>query len=483
MLASLLTLRLEPTSLGLAIIALGSAMLIGRREWLLALLIVCAVLQAPAALIVHAGTQVMGVTPFNLASLFVGAGLAIELFDRDSRLALGRIAGTAYVPWLAFFLFSAATAVLLPLLFDGVPVFPLYQKGEIARVPVANGLSISHFAQAISNLALAVCFAFAALSGARRGLSRVFAAGFAVALLATLAAGVYQRGAIFDWWRLADEFWGSNPSYNQYYTSPFGPYFGRVALPFIEPSYASVWFACIAAAATAVFVCLPLRRSWPALLVLLLALAGLLNTLGTSGMVAYLLALPLIALLRSRLRPAAEAASAQGAQGLVLAALAVAIVSCVVADYLWWQTDALYPVRVSLDFTWLKISWLADGPRVWSNLRALEIFAETYGLGAGAGSTRASSYFLSLLANTGIAGFALFAWGVARQWRAVWTGATSANLAGLAVFGATAACLIGVGGAIPDQSWPVLWMILLAGASLCGTPKTRLDTETSIHER
>jgi hypothetical protein len=43
-----------------------------------------------------------------------------------------------------------------------------------------------------------------------------------------------------------------------------------------------------------------------------------------------------------------------------------------------------------------------------SNIRAVEILKETSGLGVGMGSHRASSFFASILANTGIAGFLLF---------------------------------------------------------------------------
>lgn len=50
-----------------------------------------------------------------------------------------------------------------------------------------------------------------------------------------------------------------------------------------------------------------------------------------------------------------------------------------------------------------------DGVRVESNKRAIEIVKETYGPGVGLGSNRASSFFASLVSNTGVLGALFFA--------------------------------------------------------------------------
>ena len=101
------------------------------------------------------------------------------------------------------------------------------------------------------------------------------------------------------------------------------------------------------------------------------------------------------------------------------------------------------------------------GVRARSNQQALSIARDSYGLGVGSGSNRASNYFLSLLTNTGLLGTLAFLSAVALPWVGLARSQTVADDPKVFVLGATACMLVSVAGGIPDQNWPPLWIVLL----------------------
>jgi hypothetical protein len=110
-----------------------------------------------------------------------------------------------------------------------------------------------------------------------------------------------------------------------------------------------------------------------------------------------------------------------------------------------------------------------DGIRELSNKRALEIVQETYGLGVGMGSNRASSFFASLVSNTGVLGAALFcAMLVSLLWRYVRAPALTDMQIFVAVALPTATLAMGLG--IPDLNLPMYWGFIFLAFVFCPEP-------------
>jgi hypothetical protein len=112
---------------------------------------------------------------------------------------------------------------------------------------------------------------------------------------------------------------------------------------------------------------------------------------------------------------------------------------------------------------------IQDGVRELSNKRALEIVQETYGLGVGMGSNRASSFFASLVSNTGVLGAALFcAMLVSLLWRYVRAPALTDMQIFVAVALPTATLAMGLG--IPDLNLPMYWGFIFLAFVFCPEP-------------
>ena len=105
-------------------------------------------------------------------------------------------------------------------------------------------------------------------------------------------------------------------------------------------------------------------------------------------------------------------------------------------------------------------------PRAETNLRAIGLIKETYGLGVGMGSQRSSSYFASLLANTGVLGFSLFIGMLAtllwRYWKA-----PELSDAQIFVAAALPTATLAMGLGIPDLNMPMYWGFIILGFVFC----------------
>jgi hypothetical protein len=108
----------------------------------------------------------------------------------------------------------------------------------------------------------------------------------------------------------------------------------------------------------------------------------------------------------------------------------------------------------------------SDGVREKTNQRAIEILQETYGLGVGMGSHRASSFFASLLANTGVLGFGVF---MARLVSLLWRYWRAPHLSDMQIFVATAlpTATLAMGLGIPDLNMPMYWNFIFLGFVFC----------------
>lgn len=433
-----------------------------------------AVAQAPAVAVLSINGMEMGLTPFNVAAAMCGTALALGILGKN-QTRWKRLSEPVVWPWLAFLAWSILCAPVLPLIFEGVKVHPLLLQGDIRPKPEAHALGISNIAQAINCAAVTVVIIYLLQRESGATTLRYLLMGTAAAGIVSLMVGLYQRGALLDLYPLADSFWASNPTYNQSFHSPrYGPKLGRVGLPFIEPSYASAWFAALLAGLLcAAAYTSSAGRALLLLLVAILAALGLLNTMGTTGIGAFALFSICLALMMVHLKYSEAMPPQAWAPLLALAGIAV-LVLILLVDYTMTHSELLASTRDSIAFQIRKLPRaFEDGPRFWSNVRALQIIVETYGLGIGTGSTRASSYLLSLGANTGLIGLGLFALSVLRLLRALTPTRDCLGSQFTYLWGSVVTILLAVSSAISDQNWPVLWLFIATALVGAQTVRSR----------
>lgn len=455
------------TAFGSLFLPLALFVFLFRRAWLLPMLPVAAVLQSPSVVNLQWVGQEHGVTPFLAVAGLVGVDLLRSTHARGVAWPADRESGRLGVLWLCFMAVAVLGAVVLPWMFAGFEVYrPLDKAGvESVRAPLA--WSLSNLAQ-IVNVALLTGVLLRVLQAqGEPGLGRRMLVGMTVALALSALIGLQQRLGWNGLMPMGEAFWASNPSYAQNYESWAGSV-PRVSWPLVEASYGSAWYAAAFGGFAALFLA-GLYRNF-ALLGVLLALFALGNSLGETGVLTVAvytaIAAPMAVVVvwreplwRGALAYRMVLASVVGAC-LLLAAFLVArhyqlldeLGSAMHGMLERWDTSLLGTARTAADAHSLSLLW------------------QSYGLGVGMGSNRASSFLTTLLGNTGVPGFLLFCAAFAYQLRALARRALrGADAPALFFFGGTVSVMISMIIAIPDQNWPVLWAMLLGGLACLGT--------------
>jgi hypothetical protein len=450
------------TAFGVGLLAIALPLAAWRPRWLPALLPVAAVFQAAAAGVVDAGDGAMGITSFNAVAALVALHWLLTRprahlpSATDAERRVTRL-------WLAFLAWCVAGAMLMPVLFAGVELYPLAVREAMKTPPAPLRWTISNLAQAVNATVIAALVLSLRSRNDRAALARTWWCGMAIALLAALGVGLFQRAAMLAGFDMLAGFWGSNPGYNQFFHTPeYGPAFGRVGLPFNEPSYASVWFAAAASACLAAFMYLREHRT-VAVLLGAASLLGLANTVGTSGLIAFVLFALLLAV--AQLSPLGNGAPRFSRRMALLILCGTMLASSFVLYQVTWGTAGwLAPLRDVTDWTLAKFSDNVDAQyRTAANRQAWSALLDTWGLGAGTGSARSSSYLFGLAANTGLPGVALFFTAFAVQAVALFRLARAGSPLAVWALGASGGILLGVLVGISDQNWPALWCTLLGG--------------------
>lgn len=463
------------TELGHYFLPLLVAVALLRTQWLLPAAFAAAILQSPAALVVTVNAGRYGVTPFNVAALFIALHLTWRVvLRRHIDLGAAAVRLTLAV-WALFTAVSVVGAVVLPRLFAGMPVYLLADPVGFDAAMTPLRPTVVNWVQAVNSLTMLMLFVYALQLPDRARLLQRCLCGLGLALAVSVLVGVYQR---LGWMGVVShphEFWASNPSYVQMWSTPFGS-FERVSFPFVEPSFASAWFAAMAGGMMTWYF-FGKRWWWLGGLGALICALALLNTLGYTGLLAFaafVLALSIwvvfIALRRVALRR----------KLFVRLTIAVAVTVVAIITTISWLENSPYRTSVVTAGAMLhnKLAQIADsGVRANSNRQALVIARDSYGLGVGSGSNRASNYFLSLITNTGVAGLSLFLFALCVQWLAVAKSRAIQDDQKAFVLGATVCMLIAVAGGIPDQNWPPLWIVLLTG--FCALAQQENEQEKS----
>lgn len=454
---------LQPT----LITALLTSALLARATSVAGLIFVAAVFQASSVLNVVTpkaaitGTVAYGVTPSMVMALVAGMLLLLEIWrqrgmhiPRHLRLPLGLL--------VAYVLVACLGAWFLPRWFAGTPVHLLVKIYGAEEAPVPLVATLSNAVQAINIVALLVVLLYLLAAVRTPEARQRLVAGVALACTLVVGIGLYEQAAPSLASPSLVPLLANNPGYSQVPLAPMGYVLTRIGLPFTEPSYASAYMAAMTLGVLA--VALLGRGWWWALLAALLCAVGLVNTLGSTGLaaagVAVCVLVPWVVL--RALRPTT---------GLSLRLRAALLCTLLLLASVWgWRSyeAASWRPKVDAMFQGLIVDKAkqTDGVREKTNQRALQIAQETRGLGVGLGSNRASSFFASLLSNTGVLGTALF---TAMLGTLLWRYWCAPVLSDMQIFVATAlpTATLAMGLGIPDLNMPMYWGFVFLGFVFC----------------
>ena len=469
------------TAFGAVFLPVTLSVFLFRRAWLLPLMCVAAVLQAPSVLRFSLAGGEHGVTPFLAVALFAMLDLGLRMRRRKSLRPMGGEQRLVVRLWLSFGVVAVVSALLWPWLFAGLPVFSPLSKAGADGQTVALAWSLSNLAQAIYGGLLLALLLWLLEQRDDPELPRRMLAGIVIALLLSAAIGLQQRLAWNGLLPMGESFWASNPTYAQNFRSWAGP-IPRVSWPFVEPSYASAWYAGVLGGCLALFLTRR-NRHW-ALLAAVVAAFALGNSLGATGVItiALFLGLAVIGSLVWGLRVRAMRAVLlyQWALGSLVCACLVLVAYLVLRHYgmLEIASGALEKLLQGRNRTlWGDLRPHADRHALW-------LLLETWGLGVGMGSNRGSSYLLATAAGTGLLGVTLLLAAFSLQTRLLLRRLRqSMDAPTVFFFGAGLAAMMAASIAIPDQNWPVLWMLLWGGvACLSATrPPAKVESDEPNH--
>jgi hypothetical protein len=273
------------------------------------------------------------------------------------------------------------------------------------------------------------------------------------------------------WFESSASFWMNNPGYLQGHGAELAGVL-RVSPPFSEPSYGRAYLAAITVGLSCVAA---FGRRWRlATFCLLIVAASLLNTMGSTGIAAAIAGVAIVLTIFAVRLLAGRAVHTDDARARARVAVALTLIAAT------WFVLALRNVpdlAAMLDVGLLdKID--GDSPsasfRTRSNFHALDLLVDTFGMGAGIGSNRASSFAAALLSNVGLAGALLFSTAIAAVIRAYMLPVSALADRQWFALGALLGCLVAALLGIPDLNLPYLWMfVFIAWVARPGAASTQ----------
>jgi hypothetical protein len=406
------------------------------------------------------GTHAYGVTVFHAMALVVVITAAWRYLTGP------RPVWPRHLKWpfwllLLYVAVAVTGAWFLPRLFAGKQVhdtIKMYGTLELSNL----GWNFGHAAQILTLiLMLAVLVSVWFLCRSPQERFRLLS-GVVLGCILVLTIGGYEQIAThFDWPSMAS-FWANNPGYQQTPLAPMGFVVNRVGLPFSEPSYASAYMATMLVGTLA--MALMGQKWWWWGPVAIICAAGLINTLGSTGLAAAGVGTSILFIWIIIKTFRRSTSMSRRWRAAFLCFLFITGTIWVIKDYegskLQPHLDAMIKGLIVNKIT------ATEGTRALNNRRAFEIFQETRGLGVGMGSHRASSFFATLLANTGIVGFLLFIGMLitllVRYWRA-----QSLTDSQIFVAAALPTATLAMGLGIPDLNMPMYWGFIILGFVFC----------------
>lgn len=391
---------MEITTLGYILIPAIVATACIRREWLLYQAVLFSPLQASAVL--NFPSITFGLQPSHLAgSLWIGLCIMTILMKAVVKTPVTEVRQVLKGIWM-FGAWAGITALLMPLLFEG-KVQVLTPEGEIAWLaPMRLNLTQSLYLL----WGIAFCTMIVIQSSMRQTRNLLIVTLLAGVL--TVAFGVYQ---LYSWrfgWPVFETILFNNCGFSQGFRQTVGP-IKRVSSFFTEPS---VYTSFISGFTGTVLVLYfgahnrgSIKERWKRFFLFFsvpLAFIGLiLSTSTTAFAVGAMLLCGTMLYFGSRL---------ELRKIFLLGAFTfVSVAAC----WLIW----LSVTRESESLTSTMSSLTIDKTKTSSGIERLSwdgmgirVFIDTYGLGAGWGSNRASSLLITIASTTGVLGIFIFIW-------------------------------------------------------------------------
>lgn len=471
------------TAFGWVYLPLLAGIALLRAVWLPPLLVVAAVLHAPAVAVIGAkpyggGT---GISPWFITALVACIHLTV-LVVRRRGLSLGESLAMrrSTLGWSVFFGLAIVSSFALPWLFAGTEVHALGHRRGFGIAPTPLQWSVSNLVQAVNSAMLWLVMLYVLQVAHTPGITRRLAIGTAGAVATALLLALWQRAQILEilptlqWFQLS-----LNPSYVQRVGGGVDG-IARIPWPFPEPSYSAVFLAAIYAGGLALF--LFTRRVAVGAALALAGLLGAANSLGVAGIATAAFA-TIVLLALAAFRLVRHGSDLQANLRTKFWGLMLALVAAVACGFILDRIPMFERFSIQMLTSRLLEPRLAGvepsgASRAASHVVAMSVLLETFGLGAGLGSNRASSYVASLLSNVGLLPSLLFLGLLGHQIRLlarVWQQEPAAVfiLAGLPTM------LVGVALAIPDLNWPALWVWIIFSFCL----NARAAHQTGEHDR
>jgi hypothetical protein len=416
-----------------------------------------------AALVNVGGGFAVGLSPY----FFVAALIASRLLPQ---WLTGRIRFFSEEPaWLhtrvlaLFAIWSVISALMLPVLFAGLPVdSPRAGVDKSYYTQAALSLSGSNIGQAgymILNFAMVVCLVQVAIQPGR--LNRLVKA-FSWSGVFVVAVGAYQilgkriglpfPTSFFN----SNEVWGQNP--NQYIGVGYS--FSRLSATFVEPSEAASFLGAWAVFELSLAISGGRRTGWH----WIWATLGSLMLVATTSTTGYLTAGIMWLVM------AYDCAARILRHGWIRTRSAIAVIALAASALIWLFTSpTAWPLLDAVLFS--KVQSQSALHRTSTFGRAVGVFENSWGLGAGLGSNRAMSVFFYVLSNLGFPGMLLIGFLLTHLYLQVRLGLRRPNgeattraflLALASAFAANLIALLASGAEVTQPRLWILWGLLLA---------------------
>lgn len=465
---------MQATIFGLVFLPLALAVTVFARHWLPALVVFSAVFQGSSVFNVKIGEGDFGISPYIYTSALAAVVFLLRISPQRSAGFLRSIPREPGLALVGYVVIAAGGAFLLPILFKGTPVNLLIDRHGMDRPPVPLSFTLANAVQAFNLCAHGFVLLFLAQAAARndwRTERLLWGLGAGVATMAVI--GLYERLAPIGDWPSTLHIWMSNPGYIQHTTGRIAGIL-RISAPMSEASYASAFIGALLAGLFSV-LSFGRRSSFfqTGILTFSTLVLGLLllNTLGTTGWVAAGVSCLAVTfwLTWSALRSGAR--QQLRTRAILVWMLIFGITAT--STWIWRASPVSDQVSKVVDSLVLKKQDTNSAKlRNRSNENALKVVRDTYGLGVGLGSNRASSFFASLVSNTGIVGALLFVGMLSGLlWRYARAPVISDAQRFVAVALATATLAMGI--AIPDLNLPLYWIFIFLAFLYCPAARDR----------
>jgi len=372
------------------------ALALYKKEVLYVALVISALLQASS--VINIGS--IGVPSFAFVQIVIAIYFFIGLFSKRGVYKCSQKAANIIYMLFVFFVCSVIISLVSPVLFSGIPVLdPKVGIDDQYQHPQGSlFFSLSNLAQIIYFFLNIVTVLFLIDLVRSSDNSSFFINVFFVSIPLAIVLDIYQYVVFFtgEETNLIENFFFNNPSYN-ISNHQFFSITPRFSASFLEPSMAGLFFSSLASALFIILMTLkPSEDFFKYMILFILSIFLLILTTSSVGYVSFLITAFIFSILFLF-----KGWRIDSIRLFFLVAIIFVLLIILVFYY-----DIIYSV---LEFVLLnKADSSSFIHRSFSNDFSVEIFYNTYFLGAGLGSSRPSSFFYYLLSNVGILSFILF---------------------------------------------------------------------------